>query len=513
MARYAATQQISGYPYHAPRIITQDEYDRVWKPAGWNILIIGPTSTWRHDWTEWEAIRDIVQNCLDEDEKYYYGYDEDGLWIADRGKGVAVADFLLGPPRLKPDYARGKFGEGMKIAALALVRQGHSVHVETVGRQIWIVFIEQKVNGKVETLGALWKAGGTRTGTKFHIIGYRGPAFERYFAVNLPRSAILAEVPSPITQPKQRYNQLIRAEGMAAGVIYCRDIYFTDIHSPFSYNLWGFEMAPDRHGPKDESKMWTDAGRLWSGIKSVPLLSQFLSMVTEPPIRATIETHHVLMFNMGSEPVSNKQYSDLMVSNASHWNEAWRRAVGSHTVIRTSNRWDSMVKHLGYESQSIQWGVQEALSAVIKTDESLIGEMLERLDATESVPDNDLTEHARRHLELARAIARRFSDVRGVKAAVIPPASDQVLRTDGLYEPATALIKIHLKQLESARDTIDVMVHEIGHHVAFMRNPDDLKKAEDLTPGHSQAMTYVSARIFKDATERLYDDYLKDVAW
>jgi len=90
-----------------PKVLTMDEYEAEWKPRGWQIIIIGPTSTWRQDWGEWEAIRDIVQNALDECEYYTHGYDEEGLYIRDVGKGIAVADFLLGPPKLKPDYAPG----------------------------------------------------------------------------------------------------------------------------------------------------------------------------------------------------------------------------------------------------------------------------------------------------------------------------------------------------------------------------------------------------------------------
>ncbi len=101
MAKYAP--QIDGL---FPIVISQDEYDRDWKPHGWKLIVIGPTSTWREEWGYWEAIRDIVQNCLDEAEAYSYGYDDRGLWIADKGKGVAVSDFLLGPPKLKPDWAR-----------------------------------------------------------------------------------------------------------------------------------------------------------------------------------------------------------------------------------------------------------------------------------------------------------------------------------------------------------------------------------------------------------------------
>ena len=172
-----------------PQVLTMEEYEKNWKPDGWQLIVIGPTSTWRQDWGEWEAIRDIIQNALDETENYTWGYDDEGLYISDVGSGVAVADFLLGPPKLKPDYARGKFGEGMKISALALIRMGYPVRVETVGRELWIIFLEQKVNGRAETLAALWRAYRRPRGTVFHIIGYRGSAFEDRFAVNLPKSS------------------------------------------------------------------------------------------------------------------------------------------------------------------------------------------------------------------------------------------------------------------------------------------------------------------------------------
>jgi hypothetical protein len=46
----------------APITLTQEEYRRDWEPRGWQLLIIGPTASWRQEWGEWEAIRDIVLN-------------------------------------------------------------------------------------------------------------------------------------------------------------------------------------------------------------------------------------------------------------------------------------------------------------------------------------------------------------------------------------------------------------------------------------------------------------------
>lgn len=493
-----------------------EEYERMWKPQGWQLIIIGPTSTWRQDWGEWESIRDIVQNALDEAERYQYGYDSQGLWIADKGKGVAVADFLLGPPKLKPDYARGKFGEGMKIAALALLRKGYSVHVETVGRELWIIFLEQKVNGKAETLAALWRSNGARVGTTFHIIGYDGPTFERYFAVNLTRRLILAETPSPLSKPIRRYNQLIRAAEMASspagGVIYTRDIYLRDIKSTFSYNLWGFDLAPDRHGPKNEADMWVDVGRLWCGVSNVFLLEEFLPMVLDPPQVEAEETRKISMdsYSMGSEPVSNKLYADLIKAHAPAWQAAWKKVVGPDAVIRTTSRWDGMVKHLGYTSVGLQYGVKNALSEAIMADRALIQESQERLREAEIVPDYRLTPKALAHLNLARKIASHFK-VERVHASVIPPASERV-RTAGLYDHVAEEILLHLETLESAMKTLDAIIHELGHHQAY-KWTGDIKMAEDLTPCHSENMTEVAAYVISATAARQFDEQFRGVQW
>ena len=490
-----------------PTVLTIEEYRTRWQPQGWQLIIIGPTSAWRQEWTEWEAIRDIVQNALDEAEAYRWGYDARGLWISDRGRGVAVADFLLGPPKLKPDYARGKFGEGMKIAALALIRKGYPVHIETVGRELWVIFLEQKVNGVAETLAALWRPNGTTRGTRFHIIGYTGPAFKDRFAVNLPGSSIIWESPSKVTTPVRRYNQLIQHAFPARSRIYARDIYMQDIDSPYSYNLWSFEMAPDRHGPKSERDMWVDAGRLWACVNRADLLEKFLQMVGDPPAVTTAESYNVNMESwiMGNEPTSDKGYSDFVKDNASHWQTAWRKNFGDNAVIRTTDRWDGTVKHLGYISVSVQWAVRDTLSKAITTDEDLVTASQEKLREVQVIPDERLTPGQLAHLTLARKIATYFHhpNIAGVHAAIIPPASDRV-RTAGMYGRATREIYIASDQLERGRTTIDTVIHEIAHHTSG---------AEDLEEGHSQAMTYVAARVVELTAAGRFDEELEEAVW
>ncbi len=488
-----------------PPVLTMDEYRAHYEPEGWQLLIIGPTSTWRQEWGEWEAIRDIIQNALDEAEAYRTGYDSRGLWIADRGRGVAVADFLLGPPKLKPDWARGKYGEGLKVGCLALIRKGYPVHVETVGRELWVIFLEQKVDGAAQTLAALWRPDGAKVGTKFHIIGYTGSAYKDRFAINLPREAIVAEGPSPLTQPVRRFNQLIQYD-FPGSRIFARDIYMREINSQFSYNLWGFEMAPDRHGPKRDTDVWVDMGRLWCCVTKVELLEKLLQMVADPPLLQSDESRNIQMsYSMGTESVTGKPYVEFIKENASVWREAWSNVFGESAVVRTSDRYDGTVKHLGYQSMSVQWHTQDTLAEVIMTDKSLVKASQEKLRETVVIPDSKLSHRQLVHLRAARAIADRWATrpVSGVYAAIIPPASERK-RTAGLYSRVTEEIDIALDQLEHCQSTIDTTIHELAHHVSG---------AEDLEEAHSNAMTHVAAMVVRLTSEGKFDDVLKEAVW
>jgi hypothetical protein len=491
---------------NAPRVIrslSSEEFRREWEPKGWRLIVIGPTSTWREEWGEWEAIRDIVQNSLDETESYRYGYDQDGLFIEDDGKGFSVKDILLGPPKRKLPYARGKFGEGMKIAALSLLRRGYGVKVETVGMEIWMVFLRVPVDGDVAQLAALWRPNGRKVGTRFHIIGYRGSAFEDRFVQNIPSRFILHRGPSIISQPIQRFNLLL--SGPYAGRIYARDIYLMNIESPFGYNLWGFEMAPDRHGPASEAEMWRDAGRLWATVRDVGLLRRLLRMVVAPPKERTRETDHIIFSLLGHEPTSGRFYLTIAIENRNAWTEAWKAEMGEKAVLSTTPSLDTMVRYLGYSLvQTVRLDITSFLAHLVPTDKQVVRESQERLSGVVIIPDDHLSKIQRVHLEMARGIANFYyhGDVL-VRAAHIPEAAPGV-RTDGMYDKHTREIFIAPMPLNRATTTLDVLIHELAHHISG---------AEDLTAPHAEHMTEIAARIIRDMKKGEFDHLIKEAVW
>ena len=179
-------------------------------------------------------------------------------------------------------------------------------------------------------------------------------------------------------------------------------------------------------------------------------------------------------------------------------------------VIQTDRRLDNMVRHLGYAS--IRKDTPSFPKEVVKTDTDLIREMADKLGQTEVIPDPSLKTLERNHLEFARAVARSFSSTGPVYAATIPPASDMVSRTAGTYEFGRGIIKIDVSQLQNAADTISVMAHELGHHVAYLQTGSQILAA-DLTKAHEHATEYVAGRIARNIAQGRYDAYINDILW
>jgi 23S rRNA U2552 (ribose-2'-O)-methylase RlmE/FtsJ len=254
--------------------------------------------------------------------------------------------------------------------------------------------------------------------------------------------------------------------------------------------------------------MWVDMGRLWCCISKVSLLETFLRMVRNTPEIEAEESNNLSMntWNMGDEPVTGKPYADFVEENASSWRVAWQNVFGEDAVIRTDERWDGTVKHLGYHPVTVSYYVKDTLSKVILTDAKLIKASQERLREAKVIPDNELTARQRAHINLARAIVQdtcRYSPITAVHAALIPPASDRV-RTAGMYGRITQEIFIASDQLERGSATVDTVIHEIAHHTSG---------AEDLDQAHSSAMTQVAARVVKATATGDFDDLLKEAVW
>jgi len=494
-------------PYDRPKgIITDETYRGIWAPQGWKLLIIGPTATWRQEWHMWEAIRDIVQNALDESEEYIAAHDQWGLCIEDMGRGVAVSDLLLGPAKAKPWYARGRYGEGMKVASLAILREGYEIYIETVGKEYAVLFYEQPINGRISVLAAMWKPGGTQSGTKFHIIGYYGSPYSERFAVNLLPSSIICEAPANQDFPTPRKSTMYtsnRYDGAAnkpVGDIFIRDIWLEQIDSMYSYNLWDVALAPDRYAPEKGSDIGEEVGRIWTHLTDEITIKNVLNMVSQPPKQESWESSAVdlSVYNLPGK------YQDVMKDNKETWIRCFKELYGSNAVITRDTSREKLLEYYGYSSVVFSYGSNELLSTVIGSDIKILKEIALRTSNIATVDDNALTTKQMNNLTLARAIAKEVSyKVNSVNAAILPKPSEYSIPL-GSCDRVLGAVYISIEGLNNATNSIKIIIHECAHINTG---------SEDTTPSHYQEIATLSAQVIQAVARGVFAEQLKNIKW
>lgn len=94
-------------------------------------------------WGLWEAVREIYQNALDEGgASIQYNPAAKRIEISSATGQLTPSSLVLGASSKRDDLSkRGKFGEGYKIALLALTRMKYKVVIHT-GDTIWIAKLE-----------------------------------------------------------------------------------------------------------------------------------------------------------------------------------------------------------------------------------------------------------------------------------------------------------------------------------------------------------------------------------
>lgn len=190
--------------------------------------------------------------------------------------------------------------------------------------------------------------------------------------------------------------------------------------------------------------------------------------------------------------------------------ELYPRVVDEGSVIRTSEKHDKSIEHLGYHSVSLSDDEIAELERKPPTDIEVINESQKRLRETKVLPDEQLSPQQLVHLNLARAIAGGVGcePPAGIHAAVIPPASDRV-RTAGLYGTKTGALYLSIDMLSKGRDAFDTLVHELAHHRQFTSTGE----AEDLIHGHAVAMKNIADKLTRGLALGEYDELLLNVQY
>jgi hypothetical protein len=131
----------------------------------------------KRGFSEFKAIREILQNSLDETElstgtpDVTIKTDEKGTWIIDNGRGLDGNAFIIGNSE-KKCWMRGYYGEGLKLAIGFFLLKGYRVYIFSNKKVFKPIFLPVKKE-KAWLNILLGEATRSEKGTKILIAGYK----------------------------------------------------------------------------------------------------------------------------------------------------------------------------------------------------------------------------------------------------------------------------------------------------------------------------------------------------
>jgi len=170
--------------------------------------------------------------------------------VHDWGRGLSVRHLLVGTSE-KPEWSRGRFGEGLKLALMVLANQGVPVYIRSGDREIKPTFVTANIEDtSVELFCVCYKkVPEAVNGTEVHI---GDPTLCNRFMSNFVQGLPVGPVSCiAYARMEKRDSMPMRWEHIldcdeARGKIYVRDIYVRDMPALFGYNLFDVKLSESR---------------------------------------------------------------------------------------------------------------------------------------------------------------------------------------------------------------------------------------------------------------------------
>lgn len=202
-------------------------------------------TTYLSSWGAYEGIRELVQNGRDSEidgHPLKVDWHNNTLRLENEGVVLPVKALLLGHTTKEGRSDQiGKFGEGLKLGVLALVRAGHTVRIRN-GSEVWVPTIERSETFDEEVLTFRIEDGRKdNTRLRIEIGGITKDAWEQmktcFLFITKPKEAQITTTyyGSLLTAPEQR------------GRVFVKGIFVqTDPQLHYGYDLKDAELDRDR---------------------------------------------------------------------------------------------------------------------------------------------------------------------------------------------------------------------------------------------------------------------------
>jgi hypothetical protein len=400
--------------------------------------------TYLPEWDVWCGVRELLQNARDAREEFGASLEvtHSGkvLSIKSTGASLSHRDLLLGQTSKygRSDLA-GKFGEGLKLGVLALVRAGHKIKIRT-GGEIWTPVIQRSDTFHEDVL--VFQIRKARKSDEADAVDIQIDGVDKETWEKLrPRLLFLTELPDAAVKV---YDGTLILDPAYTGMIFVKGIYVnTDPELVYGYDFRDADVDRDRKMVASWDLKWK-CRQIWqsAAVSRPDLLAKFNHLLTEQ--RADLAGVDDWSGSQLPEPV--RQYVA----------EQFQVKFGEQAVPVTNLSESAEVEHLGKKGIVVHKGLGAVLSSVLGSTET-IKEQLKN-EATRKYGWHELDDTEKASLQAAIALLGKVVEV---SLDEIDVADFRDERTMGLYEHGHVLIgKKHLADQDA---TLKILLHEVAH--------------------------------------------------
>ncbi len=462
----------------------------------------------RRRWTEEMIVREIVQNALDEEAevrgdktpKPIVARIGESRWvIADRGRGIKIQHFEIGASE-KPCWARGYFGEGLKMSGVAATVIGVPLYIVNRDREVFMFIRDDRTDLVHLAIGYAHEIVNMPVegfGTAAIIVS--GSDIEEMVREMVFWSYIDGDN-EDVVKVKPHIEGCRRSEEAGYAAVYIgegnrlwvRDIYvnyvsdLTGKKSLFSYNLWNVDLDPNRTNIANTSKMLGDlAETLGRAIVEKPIVLENILNTVHDISRGMLGGADYIELSILSDTLIGdevkKVSKEVLERKLRQWGyDAYGYIGSSSAIFFAENYLKLRVLKVGYSIYNYLRNLAPDLD-VERVTANRVREMTEHREAESKIT-------FRQYINLASALVAFSNILDSMSIKFVKPVK---MGAAGAYDPVNNIIKINISEMDNLSSLISTLHHEISHALAHKRYED----FNDLTRGFEKAMSDVAGML------------------
>jgi len=461
----------------------------------WQIESLGMMINYKLNWTEWYSIREFVQNALDATESVILLY-EDTLkisYIADNGSGIILRHMFLGEQKGETEKEihclRGRFGEGMKLSLLPLMREGSRIIIRTVGTDYHFAAVErQDPKGNFHQITMFSRPNTITQGTVVAIENINCLPYRNNFAPMIAEDSPEVVIVTVKGGPEEYDDCKVRQVFDLPGRVYVRDIYVNTYDAFFGYNFWFDDtrnvLSSDRNEIRDTNYNIRKEFCYLLKANCVPYLTRLFSQFYSTTSVVNPVTQRSFLKNETIEWAALHRYSnldDIEANDAMAIFEIILNLVNKEFSWSRDSREQKMLEHHGIadlrdilpdlRDMLVQFSLVKdpkdlARAAELTTETVVITAEDFRVATVDEAEEltNALTAIQEQLLCFQAALGYHFNDLRNVNIRFYAgnfKGTEQ--KVYGYFDRRTRTVYIHTKNLNVMTSVLRVFIHELAH--------------------------------------------------